>query len=452
MTAESPRGEVPGPSALSSALLFMRLTRDLPWSLFEQASTFGDLYRFKLGTDEEVFALHPRHVEQVLHDGEPHLMKDPVTHMLDTLLGQGLLTAEGETWKTRRRLIAPKLSRRHVASYADEMVQATEDAMAGWRHGDRFELHGAMMALTLDIVARTLFGDRIGGETERVGRALDGAMDDFYLLIHTWRRLVPREVRLPARTRFDRAGIDIDAVIRRMIADKRAGDLQGNDLLTLLIRAADEDDAPLDETALRDEAVTMLAAGHETTANALTYAWALLSHAPDALAQMRAEAHDVLGDRPFTADDLTSLPYTRAVAMESLRLYPPAWVFGRETTTDITLDGYTVRKGSIVLMFPSFMHRDPRWFDAPHAFRPERWLGDLEQQLPRYAFCPFGGGRRVCIGNHFAMLELVAVLATMSRRVSLRWEGSFPLPVKTAVTMRPAVPLAATISRVDSVA
>ncbi len=450
MNAPASLGPVPGPPAWKSATLFVRFTRELPWSLVQHAARFGDLHRFRLGTDEEIFALHPRHVEQVLHDGEPHLLKDPVTHMLDSLLGQGLLTSEGETWKTRRRLVAPKLSRKHVASYADEMVLATEEAVAAWQHGERFELHQAMMALTLDIVARTLFGERVGGDTKRVGAALDRAMDDFYLLIHTWRRLVPRSVRLPARERFDRVAVDIDEVIRRIIADKRAGDLQGNDLLTLLIRAAEEDDAPLDETALRDEAVTMLAAGHETTANALTYAWALLSHAPDALQRMRDEVAAVLGDRPFVADDMSALPYTRAVAMESLRLYPPAWVFGRETTAELRLDGYSVPPGSIVLMFPSYMHRDPRWYDAPHAFKPERWLGDLEQRLPRYAFCPFGGGRRVCIGNHFAMLELVAVLATMSRRVRLHWEGTFPLPVKTAVTMRPAVPLEVAVERVDA--
>jgi cytochrome P450 len=272
-------------------------------------------------------------------------------------------------------------------------------------------------------------------------------MADFHLLVHTWRRLLPHAVPQPVRRRMRQGGRVVDDILMDIIRQKRAAGASGDDLLSLLLAARDDAGTGMSDAQLRDEAATLFLAGHETTALALGYAFVALAGDPAVRDWLHEELDDVLGDRLPGADDVPRLVRTGAVVDETMRLYPPAWIIGREPQTDVTLGGYRVSRGEQVLMSPWALHRDPRWFADPLAFRPARWLDGLADRLPRFAYLPFGGGPRVCIGNHFARMEAVLVLATIARRVRLDTAPGFRLRLAPAVTLRPAGGLPVVVRR-----
>ncbi len=359
-------------------------------------------------------------IEQVLLKGASGFMKDVFLRELKRVLGEGLLTAEGARWKRQRRLIQPAFHRERIAGYGRTMVDHGERMLAGWRHGATVDVHRAMMSLTADIVTAALFGSDVADARE-VAWCLDAVMERFgdplFLLVPAIDRLP-----LPANRRFREAAPKLDAIVRGFIARRKAmGDpAPGDDLLAMLLNARDDDGSRMDDRTVRDEVLILFLAGHETTALALSWTFHLLSQHPEVERRLHDELDAVLAGRAPTFEDIPRLKYAECVVHEALRIYPPAWAIGRESTEGFDLAGRRFEKGTWVWITPWTLHRDPRWFPDPMRFAPERWEDGLAKRLPRFAYLPFGGGPRICIGNQFAMMEAVLLLATIARRFSLR--------------------------------
>jgi cytochrome P450 len=399
---------------------------------------YGDVVRVALGPLEVTLLSHPDLVEDVLVTRNRLWQKDRYLHeTLRPVLGDGLLSSEGDFWRRQRRLAQPAFHRDRIKAYGAIMVTHAERLAAQWRDGEIRDVHADMMHLTLEIVAETLFGANVGHQAEAVGAALESVLavaSDPFELFFPWLKRLPT----PMRRRFGRGVVELDAIVYGIIERRRAsGAGETNDLLSMLLHARDDDGSRMSDKQLRDECMTLFLAGHETTALNLSWTWLLLSQHPAVSAKLSRELADVLGDRSPTFDDLPNLRYAAHIIAESLRLYPPAWSMGREAREDVELGGYRIARGDQVWFCPWAIQRDPRWFDDPNEFRPERWEGDFAKSLHRYAYFPFGGGPRFCIGQAFAQMEAVLLLATLARSFRLEVQPS-PRPVpEPSVTLRP---------------
>ena len=426
----------PGPSgdqlpalAADQLALYERISRD-----------YGDFVPARFGLRRAVFVNHPDYIEQVLVTHSGKFIKSLALRRSRRLLGNGLLTSEGDFWRRQRRLAQPAFHRQRISAYAETMVDSTEQLLTEWRDQQTLDVHAEMMRLTLDIVCKTLFGTDIGPIAAEVGEAMTVGQETFLRRVTTWRFFLPDTFPLPENLPFIRAANRLDEIIYDIIAQRRAQRAKGEDrpdLLSMLLAAQDEDGSGMTDKQLRDECMTLFLAGHETTALALSWAWYLLSQNPAAEAALHAELDTVLSGRAPTMADLPKLPFCEAVVNEAMRLYPPAYVMGREATEDLRLGQYDVPKGMLVLFSQWVMHRDARFYDDPTVFRPERWLDGLQKRLPRFAYFPFGGGPRLCIGNQFAMMEAVLLLATIAQRYRLRLEPGFEVTPWTGITLRP---------------
>jgi cytochrome P450 len=300
-----------------------------------------------------------------------------------------------------------------------------------------------MMRLTLDIVSKMLFGADTGSLADEIGDAVTIAQEAFNRLIVSWRFFLPDTFPFPDNLPFIRAANRLDEIVYGIIAERRAERATGQDrldLLSMLLAAQDEDGTRMTDKQLRDECMTIFLAGHETTALALSWAWYLLAQNPEAEAALHTELDEALGGRAPSMEDVPKLRFTEAVINESMRLYPPAYAMGREATDDVQLGEpgrYRVPQGMVVLLSPYVMHRDPRYYESPGEFRPARWVDGLQKRLPRFAFFPFGGGPRLCIGNQFAMMEAVLLLATIAQRYRLRLAPDARVTPWTGITLRP---------------
>lgn len=427
--------ELPGPPGLPVLGSVVGFARD-PLGFCEGlARTYGDLSTFRMMGHDVVLVNHPDLAAVVLKQKPEHMHKDVIYDLLRPLLGQGLVTAEGELWRRHRAIAAPSFSHRHVASYADTMVRAAEAYARALPDGEVTSLHDDMMQLTQDIALETLFGGDLDLDVGRVGPAIADAMDAFTFEAHGPGRVIPSWVPMPPRRRAEQAIAAVDEVIFEAIARRREKGL-GDDLLSRLIAARDDDGRALDDQQLRDEAVTLFLAGHETTAVSLTHALLFLGTHPDVQSWVLAELD--ADDAPLDARAIARLPRVHAVVQEAMRLQPAVWVMGREAMVDLELGEVRIPKGTQIIVSQWVMQRDPRWFEDPGAFRPQRWLDGSTADIPKLAFLPFGAGPRVCIGNHFAMLESVLVLATVLRRVRVRSLGVVPVPCSPSITLRPA--------------
>jgi cytochrome P450 len=383
------------------------------------------------------------------------LIKGRGLERASVLLGQGLLTSEGELWRRQRRLIQPAFHGERVTAYGEQMLAAVRAHEAQWRDGRRLDIVPDMSALTLDVVGRTLFGADLSMETRDVKAALDD------VLARTQRLLLPGQLLdrlpLPAVRRARDAMARLDSVVERLVESRRRAGRAGGagddvSLLSMLVAARDEEGSPMPDRQLRDEVMTLLLAGHETTAMALSWTWLLIDRHPSAAAALHAELDRVLGPRPPVVADLPALPVTRATIAESMRLYPPAWVFGRRPRRDLDVDGWRVPRGATLLVSPWVLHRDPRWWPEAESFDPTRWLradGSFDLQAPgqpRDAYLPFGLGRRICVGEGFAWTEATLVLATLAARWQVRVADHDVKPV-AALTLRPRGGLPAVLRR-----
>jgi len=412
------------------------------------AREYGDVVFLRVAGVDSFVLNHPDYIDEVLVANARNFHKNRTTRMrpLNLLLGNGLVSSEGDFWKRQRRLAQPAFHRDRIAAYADAMTGFTERMLDRWQNGETKDIHRGMMGLTLEIVAKTLFGADVAGVAEEVGAALEVAMDRMSGQ-NTWIRLIDNYVPTPGRYRFERAVKRLDKVIYEIIRQRRAsGDDQG-DLLSMLLAAQDEDGSQMTDRQLRDEVMTLFLAGHETTALTLSWTWHLLAKHPEIEAALLSELQSVLGGRTPTIGDLGQLRYTEKIIKESMRLYPPAWSIGREALTDCKIGGYHVAAGTQVFMIQWTMHRDPRYFASPDQFDPDRWDNDFEKTIPKYAYFPFGGGPRQCIGNSFAMMEAMLLLAAIAQRAKLEAAPGPAVVPAPSVTLRPKNGITMTIQK-----
>ncbi|HEU4325528.1 MAG TPA: cytochrome P450 [Roseiflexaceae bacterium] len=443
-TIETPSAaarSAPGPRGLPLLGNALAFGRDPLGFLTHTARTYGDVARITFGPGKIYQISHPELIEQVLVTNNRTFPKEDIEQMrgsLDYLLfGTGLLTSNGEFWLRQRRLAQPAFHRQRVAGYSEATVESTQRMLAGWSDGQAMDVHEEMMRLTLEIVARTLFGSEVSAEASEVGESLGVVMDVSADSLGKPFQL-PYTVPTPSNRRFVAAVRRLEAVIARMISERRATDADTGDLLSMLLHARDEDGSRMNDRQLRDELITLFLAGHETTALALSWTWYLLAQHPEAEARLHQELDRVLGGRAPTMADLPELRYTELVLRESMRLYPPAWILsGRVASRDTELGGFQIPAGSVMSVSQWVVHRDPRFFPQAERFLPERWGGDLEKQLPRFAYFPFGGGPRLCIGQAFAMMEATLILAAVAQRFRLALVPGQRVVPQPSITLRP---------------
>ncbi len=438
----------PGPRGLPFAGSLLAYYRDPLGFTRSVAERYGDVALVRVAGLAFYVLSNPDHIADVFVTKNRDFKKGALGAERRLLFGNGLATSDGEFWLRQRRLAQPAFHRERIAAYGDTMVDLTEHMLASWRDGEVRDLHADLMGLTLRGVARTLFGATVSSETAAVAGALEVVMAFFARQENFFLRLLPRGMPTPGRIRFRRAVERLDRIVFDLIArHRREGD--SGDLLSMLIAAQDEDGSQMSDQQLRDETMTLFLAGHETTALALSWTFALLAEHPAVRARMAEEIAALDGRPPCTAD-LPRLRYTEKVLKEAMRLYPPAWILARQAVRDVEIGGYRIPRKAFVVMSQWVVHRDPRHFADPERFLPERWDGELEQRLPRFAYFPFGGGPRVCIGSAFATMEAMLVLATITQRFRFtRLPGRRVRPL-ASISLRPRGGVVGTVTRRDA--
>lgn len=443
----------PGPKGLPIVGTSFMASRDSTQLLMRWARDYGDIVYYHFFDFPAYVLFHPQHVEQVLLGKTGNFVKGITSRSNPELFGNGLLTSEGNFWRRQRRLSNPAFHRESILRYSEITTQEAARMLQGWKNGEIRNVHNDMMNVTLRIVLRSLFGSDADESMQVIEPALDAIMASssgfnaiaFYLRIPT-----------PTRARHFRAVQEIDAFVYKLIERGRerlrhvnAGATNGEgqaltaavsgakDFLTMLLTARDDDGNSMSDKQLRDEVITLLLAGHETTALNLSWAWYLLAQHPEVEAKLHAELDAVLGGRPPCAADLPKLQYTDRVIRETLRLYPPAWRIFRKTEEPFTVGDYLLPAGSNIVMSQWVTQRDPRWFSEPNRFHPDRWREDAAAKLPRFAYFPFGGGPRVCIGAGFAMMEATLLLATIAQRYRMRLTPNQRVEPLASITLRP---------------
>ncbi|HEX2062266.1 MAG TPA: cytochrome P450 [Thermoanaerobaculia bacterium] len=399
---------------------------------------YGDVVRLSMAGWPSFLVSHPDAIETVLVTNHRNFVKHRFFwRHVTSLFGSGLLTSEGAHWVRQRKLIQPAFHRDRIHAYGAVMADCAEQMLDGWRDGETRDVHAEMMRVTMAIVVRTLFGtDVSSADAAAVSDAFNAAIDQIAV---RFRRPVkiPDWIPLPANVKFNRGVRELDRLIHGFIRAKRASPERGDDVLSMLVDAKDESGAAMSDAQVRDEAITLFLAGHETTAIALSWTMYLVSQHPEVEAKLHAELDAVLQDRPPSAGDAKRLEYTERVVVESMRIFPPAYGFGREAVEECEVGGYRVPAGATIHIFPWLVHRDARWYADPERFDPDRWKGDFAKTLPAFAYLPFGGGPRRCIGHAFAMMEAVLLTAAIYRRFSLRLAPGHPVEPFASITLRP---------------
>ncbi|MDQ2871638.1 MAG: cytochrome P450 [Candidatus Eremiobacteraeota bacterium] len=419
----------PGPGDWHTFWLLRRgPLRSFPSVLQTLVARYGDLVAFRVPWRQFYIVNDPELIKEVLVHRQHEFSKSHGIAAMRLLLGEGLLTSEPPLHRQMRRIVQPAFHASRIAGYARQMVDLAQRFETS-PDGDTFDMHAAMMELTLGIATTTLFGVDARGAARSVGDSLRKIMEVFPLAIGP---LAPirRRLRLPSTRTFDRERAKLDRIVLELIDERRRQTGDRGDVLSMLLG---EDDA-----RVRDEVMTLFLAGHETTANALTWAWCLLAQNPAIAERLRAEADAVVAPNGNITELLARLPFTQRVVRETLRLYPPAWIIAREAKIDIDIGGYRLKRGSSVLMSQLLVHRSPRYYIDPERFDPDRWV---DSSVPEFAYFPFGGGARRCIGEQFAWVELTLVLATIARRFAFTLDARTRLETQPIVTLRPKYPI-----------
>ncbi|MGB8506817.1 MAG: cytochrome P450 [Pyrinomonadaceae bacterium] len=428
----------PGPKKKLLGNIFA-FRRDPLEFLTRLARDYGDITHFKIGPNDFYFLNHPDLIRDVLVTNHDKFHKGRALQRAKRLLGEGLLTSEGEHYRRQRRLAQPAFHRARVASYGEAMTALADHNTARWRDSQTLDISAEMTRLTLAIVGKTLFDADVESDADEVGEALTEVMELFGYLMLPYAEILEK-LPLPAKRRFQRARARLDAIIYRIVDERRASGVDRGDLLSMLLLAEDAegDGGGMSNEAVRDEAMTLFLAGHETTANALTWVWYLLAQNGEVEARLHAELDRVLEDgKTPTAEDLPRLAYTEMVVAESLRLYPPAWAVGRLAVKDYEVGGYHIPKGGLVLVSQYVMQRDARYFPEPERFDPERFRPAAKESRPQFAYFPFGGGPRRCIGESFAWMEATLLVATIARRWRMRLVPGHKVELSPRITLRP---------------
>jgi cytochrome P450 len=430
--------DAPGPPRPYPLANWLALQRN-PLEFLEKVAGYGDVARFRLGPVFVYLVNDPELIRSVLVTHADAYHKGRALERARRLLGQGLLTSEGALHLRQRRLMQPAFHRERIAGYGETMVRYAGRAADRWKAGETIDVHKEMVALTLAIVGKTLFDADVEEEADEIGKALTEALELFQRLLMVPYGEVLEKLPIPTTLRVRSARRRLDATIARLIAERRRNPKDRTDLLTLLLLAQDTegDGGGMTDTQLRDEAMTIFLAGHETTANALAWTWHLLSQNPEAEGRFHEELDRVLEGRAPGVADLPRLRYTEMVLSESMRLFPPAWILGRRAIVDQELGRHRIPAGSIVLLSQWITHRDARNFPDPLRFDPERFTAEAQASRPKFSYFPFGGGPRVCIGEGFAWMEGVLVLATVARRWRFLPLDRVPVTPAAMITLRP---------------
>ena len=427
----------PGPGSHNMLNNLRALRTNVPVYLQEIARRYGDIAYLRFGRQRVIVLNHPDFIRDVLVTHNRKFARGRGMKFIKKVIGNGLLASEGEFHLRQRRMIQPLFHKKRIAAFADMMTGMADEFQAGWRNDETVDMADEMMKLTLTIAGKALFSVDIRDECEKIGQALNTAMRLFPRMMMPAGGLLFR-LPLPETRAFNRAIARMETTIQRMIAERRTQDNPPDDVLTLLLNARDEQGSDqMTGRQIRDEVITLLLAGHETTAIALTWTWFLLATHPHVEERLHAELAHVLDGRLPTAEDLPALTCTYNILRESMRLYPPAYVIARRALAEHEIGGYRIPRNTTVLMSQYVMHRDARFFREPDFFLPERWDKPDMQALPRFAYFPFGGGPRVCIGEAFALQESMLILATLAQRWRFRLASDQPVDILPRVTLRP---------------
>ena len=450
----------PGPTYILPYRLVRKFLHDPLKLLTDISHTYGDIAHFKFGSQNVYLLNNPDYIEDVLVTNYKKFIKSRGLQVSKRLLGNGLVTSEGEYHDLQRHLIQPTFYPKRIKSYSDMMIKQANDMCNSWHDGAILDIHKEMTKLTLAIICKTVLGYDIDPEHDEVGDALLTCMKYFNRLLMPFGELIEKIPLLPINKGFKKAKKDLDSIVYRMIKEHRKildkGDDKEShdDLLLTLLQAQDEEAGigRMTDEQLRDEVMTIFLAGHETTANALTWTYYLLSENPLIETRLQEELYSIFGNSrtPITVDDVPKLQYTEKLLTESMRLFPPAWALGRQAIDDYKVGGYSVPKGSIILMSQYVMHRDPRYFPEPDRFYPDRWTEEFRKQLPRFSYFPFGGGIRGCIGEPFAWLEGILLIATICRQWRLKHVPSHKVELKPLITLRPKYGMQMKITKIHA--
>ena len=427
----------PGPSPAKGPLIFYRLIRK-PLLMLEDAARYGDVVHLPALWRRVYFINHPDYIRDMLVTSAHKFEKSPAIKSMKPVLGEGLLTSEGDFHLRQRRLAQPAFHRQRIAGYGNLMAEYAGACRARWQDGQRLDLHSEMMGLTLAVVGKTLFDYNLTVDSAQIAQSLETMLGMFRFMMMPFARTM-EQMPLPGMMRLRKARERVDAIVRRIIRERRAEGRDHGDLLSMLLAAQDTegDGGSMTDTQLRDESITLILAGHETTSNALTWAFYLLAKNPQVEARLHAELDAALGGRLPTADDLPALAYAERVLAEAMRLYPPAYAVGRWTLEDHAFGPYVVPKHSVVLSSQWVIQRDARFFPEPLRFDPDRWTPEARAARPKFAYFPFGGGNRVCIGEGFAWMEGTLILATLAQQWRMRLVPGYRADLWPAVTLRP---------------
>lgn len=409
-----------------------------PIAFLTALAPLGGITTFTLGTQRAFFISDPELLRDLLVTSQVKFRKGIVQRRMKFFLGDGLVTSEGSFHLRQRRMIQPAFHHDRIATYASSMILHAERLAASWRDGESRDIDKEMMRLTLSVVGKTLFNADTDGEADRISHAMRELVAVFKLMTVPFAEVLFR-LPIPPVFRLIRAQKQLDAALYSIIAERRRAGVDDGSLLSMLLLAQDEDDGlGMSDKQLRDECMALLMAGHETTASALTWTFYLLSQNPDAEAAFHQELDEVLGDAPLTPEHYSKLRYTADLFAESLRLFPPVWVTGRSAMTDHEFNGFRIRKNSWVITSPYVVHRDPRLWDRAGEFLPERWSAQSTKEAgKRFIYLPFLRGPRGCIGEGFAWMECVLLLAALGRKWRLRLDPSQKVATEAAITLKP---------------
>lgn len=406
-----------------------------PKLLMRSVQTHGDYLRFRFGPYHWLLVNDPEGVRHVLVKNHDNYVKSRNYVALKIALGKGLVTSEGELWKQQRKIMQPIFTPKHLNGFVDDMVGCTRDMLERWstiEDGTVIDLHHEMMRLTFRIVGLTLMSKDLEDDADRFGEAVGHVLEFANHYAESAVRL-PIGLPLPSHLRFRRELGTLDSVVHALIRERRRAADPGDDLLGMLLRASDS----MSDEQLRDEVMTMILAGHETTAVAMSWTWYFLSQHPAVAREVFREARDVLGDRDPTIADLDQLVYTEQVLKESMRLHPPVWAIERDAIGGDVIEGHPIDAGTTVGVSAWTLHRHPKYWENPEGFDPSRWTDERAAARPRYAYLPFGAGPRVCIGSRFAMIETKLALAMMAREYDLHLLPGRPIRMDAGITLRP---------------
>lgn len=442
-----PLADPPGPRGLPLVGVLPQFRKDPAGFLLQVAQNYGELSSFRLGQQQIYLVNRPDLIEEILVTSQGNFIKSRMLQRAKTLLGEGLLTSEGVHHTRQRKLVQPAFYKDRLASYAATMVSTAERTQRRWRDGETLDLAQEMMGLTLAIVGLTLFSRDVESDAEDIGKALSDVIGSFNTMLLPFADLI-RHLPFGAMRRTKRAQQVLDERIYGIVRERRAEGTDRGDLLSTLLLAAEDGTGAISDKQVRDETMTLMLAGHETTANALTWTWYLLSQNPVAEQRVREEWSSVLGGRMPRYEDLPALEYTERVLAESLRLFPPAWSVGRMAINQFRLFNTMIPAGAICILSPYVMHRNPRFWAEPGRFDPERFIPEAKASRPKFSYFPFGGGPRLCIGERFAWTEGVLLLATIGQRWRFQLDSGQRVDIHPEITLRPRYGMRMTADRV----